>query len=199
MRSEVQEIGVISLPVVNGEFSMIPFNVETFEGLTGSFSETARAMLKGVENCIGTAFFTIHGKTLKAGETLRRGGPHTDGNYEAYNMTFGGGGWKIGESGPSIGSSLHSRQYISNTGGIIMASNYESCIGWSGEYEGSPGVGGDCSDIYLDTPFVLRRGAIYYGNNHFIHESLPVNDDIHRVMARITLPESHKYSVLPKG
>ena len=106
-------------------------------------------------------------------------------------MGFGGGGWKIGENGPAINTNFHNRQYNSLNGGIIMATNYPSCIGWNGDYDGLPNVGGDCSKIDLDTPLLLRENKVYYGNNHFIHESLSVDQDVHRVFARITMPENH--------
>lgn len=191
--SKSKIIGSIELPLITGEFSMIPFDVNTFEGLTGEFLAIAKLMMKGLSNLSGIAYFTLHGKQLKKGGTLRRGAPHTDGNYEPVNMSFGGGGWKVGENGPAIDSDLHSRQYVSTSGGIIIASNFESCLGWNGVFDGDIGVGGDCRHIELNSPFMLKANNIYYGNNHFIHESLPVNEDVHRVMARITLPESHSY------
>lgn len=198
MKSEYTCVGSISLPLVNGEFSMIPFCVETFSGLPEKFKETAKTMLQSITNRSGTAYFTIHGKKLKQNQTLRRGGPHTDGNYEPYNMTFGtggGNGWKVGEDGPGINTALHHRQYVKETGGIILASNFEACLAWNGEYDGLPNTGGDCSHIKLDQPTMLERNKIYYGNNHFIHESLPMSRDVHRVMARITLPENHVFEI----
>ena len=42
--------------------------------------------------------------------------------------------------------------------------------------------------------FKLKPNKIYYGNKHFIDESLPVSDDVHRVFARITMPEAHQYA-----
>lgn len=109
-------------------------------------------------------------------------------------MTFGGGGWKVGENGPSINTNLHERQYNSELGGIILASNYSSCVGWDGYYDGMPLRGGDCSHLNVKNHFTLKENTVYYGNNHFIHESLPVNDNVHRVFARITMPETHKYT-----
>ena len=174
---------------------MLPFDVKTLEGLPKEFKTLALNMLKGIKNLRGTAFFTIHGKTLKPRETLRRPAPHTDGNYEPHLMTFGGcgGGWKVGENGPAINTDLHARQYNSEKGGIVMATNYPSCLGWVGEYDGLPNVGGDCRHIDLDTPVLLREDTVFYGNNHFIHESIPVTRKVHRVFARITLPEDHIY------
>lgn len=194
MKSLVRVTGSIDLPLVEVEFPMIPFDLSSLDGLPSRLKFIARKMLDGIEHTGGTGFFTIHGKKLKRGQTLRRGGAHTDGNYEPHHMTFGGGGWKVGQDGAGINTSLHNRQYNSPLGGIILVSNYEACRGWVGEYEGLPNTGGDCTHIQLDTPFILERDKIYYGNNHFIHESLPVADDVHRVFARITLPEDHIWS-----
>ncbi len=185
-------MGAAEVMHFDGESSMIPFNVQTLEGLPEVFIETAKAMLKGISST-GTAYFTAHGKTLKSGGTLRRGGPHTDGNYEPDTMTFGGGGWKIGENGPAINSQEHKRQYLSEKGGIILLTNFQSAVGYCGEFDDIPHVGGNCSHIDLPESFPLKAFNVYYGNNHFIHESLPVNADVHRVMYRITMPESHEF------
>jgi hypothetical protein len=195
MYSKVNIVGELTLPLVEEETSIVPFDLETLKGLPVEYVEVACHMVKGIVGLCGTAYFTIHGKVLKKSQTLRRGAPHTDGNYEPINMSFGGGngGWKIGQNGPDVGSPLHKRQYDSDKGGIILVSNFESCYGWIGEYEGLPLNGGDCSHIKLNEPFMLEANKVYYGNNHFIHESLPVSEDVHRVMVRITLPEDHKY------
>ena len=186
----------ITLPFIDGEHPMIPFKLSSFRGLDGKFLSIAKQMMEGIRHQGGTAYFTIHGKTLKKGETLRRGGSHIDGNYGEYALNdwgSGGGGWKTGEEGYGVGHPIHNRQYIKPTGGIILASNYSACKGWIGEYEGTPEKGGDCTHFKLDEPFLLKPNKIYYGNNHFIHESLPMSSDIHRVFARITLPEDHQY------
>lgn len=197
MISTAHLIGTIELPHVDGEFPMIPFDIATLDGLTSECTELVVEMLGPLTGLTGTAYLTLHGKQLRAGDTLRRGDPHTDGNYEPVHMTFDnpppGGGWKVGQDGPPVGSPLHTRQYCSERGGIITASTHAACIGWLGEYTGTPGVGGDCRHIALGDSFELAAGTVYYGNNHFIHESLPVREDCHRVMARITLPESHAY------
>ena len=193
--SRFKEVGEINLPNIDGEFSMIPFDLSSLDGLSDEFKSVVNGMLKGVIHLGGVAFFTIHGKTLKKGETLRRGGAHTDGNYEPINMSFGGGGggWKVGEGGAKVGTDLHTRQYETQKGGIILASNYHACLGWSGDYDSTPNSGGDCTHIELGAPTKLKANKIYYGNNHFIHESLPMNDDVHRVLARITMPENHEF------
>lgn len=195
MISKFENIGTIDLPYVNGEYQMIPFDMATLDGLSGEFRVIAKKMIAPIKNKVGTAYLTVHGRFLRQGKTLRRPAPHTDGNYEPHLMTFGGGGWKVGENGPAINTELHDRQYNSENGGIILATNYASCLGWRGDFDGLPSVGGDCRHIKLDDPELLSSGQIYYGNNHFIHESIPVGKDVHRVFARVTLPESHKYEM----
>jgi hypothetical protein len=195
MKSMVTNTGNIELPLITGEYSMIEFNLETFAGLTNEFKHIAQQMMKGITHNRGKAYFTIHGKKLKKGETLRRGGAHIDGNYEPHLMTFGGGGWKVGQDGFSTESPIHKRQYIKDSGGIVLASNYRACNGWVGDFDGLPGKGGDCTHIGLGDHFELNPNQVYYGNNHFIHESLAMKNDVHRVFVRITMPENHKYVI----
>ena len=194
MKSLAVNTGPITLPMIEGEFPMIQFNLETLEGLPAKFIDVAKAMLNGISHQGGTAYFTIHGKKLKKGETLRRGGAHIDGNYEPHVMSFGGGGWKVGQEGREQGHPIHERQFTKETGGIVLASNYRACNGWIGEYKDKPEKGGDCTHFDLGDHFELEPNEVYYGNNHFIHESLPMKDDVHRVFARITMPEDHCYT-----
>ena len=195
MISKSIQTGTIELPMIEGEFSMMPFDLKTLAGLPTEFVAIAKQMLKGITNDGGQAFFTLHGKKLKANDTLRRGSPHADGNYCAKAYRFGGsGGGKIGENGPSADSKAHEDYYLTQLGGIILASNFESYLGWNGKFDGLPMVGGDCRHIKLNEPFMLKKDTVYYGNNHFIHESLPVTEDVHRVFARITMPIDHDYT-----
>ncbi len=193
MISLVENTGAVELPLIIGEYPMIPFDLNSLVGLPLEFTNVAKQMLKGVIHRGGTAYLTMHGKVLKPSQTLRRGAPHTDGNYEPVNMDFGGGGWKVGENGPPIDSETHHRQYNSEGGGLILASNHPSCLGWEGTFEGLPSVGGDCRHIKLGKPFKLQANKVYHGSNHFIHESLPVDVHVHRVFARITMPENHAF------
>jgi hypothetical protein len=195
MKSIAVVTNEIALPMFDGEFSMMPFDLHTLNGLRDDFKVVAEKLLANIKHAGGTAFLTVHGKTLKKNETLRRGGAHTDGSYDRNVLDWGGGGgWKVGENGPAITSPDHMRLYGSETGGIILASNFESCLGWIGEFDGLPGVGGDCSAISLNEPFMLKRNTVYYGNNHFVHESIPVSEDVHRVFARITMPSDHRFA-----
>lgn len=196
MKSNVIKTSSITLPLIEGEFSMIPFDLTTLDGLPDRFKQIAKQMLMNIKHKGGNGYFTIHGKKLKKGDTLRRGGAHIDGNYEPTEMDFGqggGNGWKVGENGRPVGHVIHNRQYVKNTGGVVMASNYHACNGWEGEYKETPEKGGDCTHFDLGEGFELEPNSVYYGNNHFIHESIPMKDDVHRVLARITMPENHVY------
>lgn len=191
MKSQCIQTGTIELPLIFDEHSMIPFDLVTLGGLPVYFKVIVEKMVSHIKQREGIAFFTIHGKELKKGNTLRRGGPHTDGSYKLNTGWGTGGGWKVNQDGPPIGSKPHREHYRSEKGGIILCSNYSSCLGWKGIFFSSPGVGGDCSHIKLNKPFLLEPDKIYYGNNHFVHESIPVKQDVHRVLARVTLPENH--------
>ena len=194
MKSNAINLGKIEIPRHDGEDQMIVFDMKTLEGIPDGYRGLAEAMLAKIKQRDGFAYFTIHGRSLKKTETLRRPAPHTDGNYEPVMMSFGGqGGFKVGETGPRLHSPLHDRQYNAVNGGLLLASTYPACVGWVGEYDGLPGVGGDCRHLTLGQPFILEAGMIYYGNNHFIHESMPVDQDTHRTFVRITLPEDHVF------
>ena len=194
INSIARPLAPIQLPDFDGHLSMIPFNLQTLTGLPTEFISLVKQMTQHL-SLSGIGYFTIHGKTLQRGETLRRPGAHTDGNYEPCSWGKGGGsGWKVGENGPAVDTQYHQDSYLTPLGGIILASNFEACDGWLGQFQGNIGVGGDCSSIPLThSKFQLAKNTIYYGNNHFIHESLPMSDDIHRVLARITLPQDHIY------
>jgi hypothetical protein len=198
MKSIVKEMNQIVIPDADEEISMIPFDLDTFKGLSLKQCALAKEMLAGIKHEGGTAYFTSHGKKLKKDDTLRRGGPHIDGNYGVTQVPDhivwkNNGGWKVDQDGPAIDTKFHKDSYLSDKGGIILASNYSSCLGWVGEYKGVIKSGGDCSDIKLGKGFKLKAGTVYYGNSQFIHESVAVDKDVHRTVVRITMPEDHSY------
>lgn len=184
----------ISIPNYNGKTGMIPFELSDLNTLPSEFRQTVREMIKNLPNKIGEAFITVHGEFVKQSNTLRRGAPHIDGNYIKQLCSWGSGGgngWKVEENGVVLSSKDHLLSYENPNGGMIIASNYSACMGWNGEFEGSANVGGDCSHIDLNDGFMLKANTAYYGNSQFIHESLPLDKDVHRVMYRITLPIDH--------
>lgn len=190
-----KELNYINIPFYKGETSMLPFKLDNITGLPVEFIRTVKEMIKNLPNKTGEAFLTVHGEFVKKAKTLRRGAPHIDGNYikEASRWGQGGGnGWKVGENGVSLKSEDHKLSYQNKKGGMLIASNYSACKGWNGKYKGEAKEGGDCSHIELGNGFMLKENTVYYGNSQFIHESLPLDRDIFRIMYRITLPMEHE-------
>jgi hypothetical protein len=60
----------------------------------------------------------------------------------------------------------------------------------NGDFEGEPNQGGDCSHLDLSKMdcYEMESNTLYWGNSTFIHESLPVQEDVKRQLVRITLP-----------
>lgn len=185
--------GEIEIPLFNGKVSMLPFELNNIATVPTQFREMVKKMIKNLPIKEGKAFLTVHGKELKKNQTLRRPGAHIDGNYIEEICSWGNGGgngWKVGEGGRTLDTKHHNLSYNNPNGGMIIASNYSSCIGWNGKFKNKPKEGGDCSHLNLKYKdgFMLEPNTVYYGNSQFVHESLPVKEDIFRVMARITLP-----------
>ncbi len=191
IKSISKELNTIQIPLYKGELSMLPFNLNDLTTIPNEFRETVEQMVKNLPDKLGTAFLTVHGKFVKKSKTLRRGAPHIDGNFIQGLSGWGkpgGNGWKVGENGFSLTSEEHKLSYENKNGGMLMASNYSACMGWNGTYKGKAKEGGDCSHIELGKGFMLKPNKVYYGNSQFIHESLPLDTDVFRVLYRITLP-----------
>lgn len=191
LNSYSKELNPIAIPYYNGEVSMIPFDLSNLLTLPQEFISVAEQMIKNLPIKKGIAFLTVHGKFVKKAKTLRRGAPHIDGNFLPSVSSWGNGGgngWKVGENGVKLNSTDHKLSYDNPNGGMLIASNYSACKGWNGKFEGKAKEGGDCSHIKLNEGFMLDADKVYYGNSQFIHESLPLDKDVFRVMYRITLP-----------
>jgi hypothetical protein len=192
-----KELYQVYIPNFSGQIKMLPFNLETLHEVPGEFTKLVANMIRTLPVKKGIAFLTLDGKKVLKGASQRRGGAHIDGNYLS-SATWGDGsggqgGWKVGEGGRIISSEEHRLSYQSATGGMLIASTYPACRGWNGIFEGDAYVGGDCTRIErLGEGFILKPYTVYYGNSQFLHESLPVDRDIHRVMARITLPADYR-------
>lgn len=148
-------------------------------------------MISKCSNIKGTAYLTIDEKLVRQNTSHRRGGPHVDGNY-LYAWSDEGSGWLTGENGRMLSEEKHRDQYCANTGGMLIVSSHEACKGWNGRIAGIPAQGGDCSRLDLSEmeEFMLSPNVVYWGNSTFVHESLPVKQDVYRQLVRITLPHT---------
>jgi hypothetical protein len=186
----------IDLADINENLSMVPFDLETLKGIPQHLVEKVRQMTSHLLEPKGEAYLTVHTKELKANDTHRRPGAHIDGNYIIGRASWGGGGgWKVGGDGQTLTTKEHSLSYDIKRGGMLIASDYPACRGWNGVIKGKASTGGDCSHIDLkDHKWnMLERNTVYYGTSQFIHESLPVNEDVTRTLMRITLPADYPY------
>ena len=194
--SKVKEVNTIKIPEVDNNLSMLQFNMNTLNEVPGELKQCVEDMIKHLPDRNSNAFLTVDRKVVKSGETHRRGGAHIDGNYMidvcAWGGKGGGNGWKVGEGGAQLNTEQHKLSYENEDGGIIITSNYPTCKGWSGVYNGSPRVGGDCTHLELDKGFILEENVVYHGNSRFIHESLPLKENVDRTMIRVTLPLNYK-------
>jgi len=188
MKSNSKIIGKVKVPSYKGLIYMEKFNLRTLDGVPEMFKEAVSDMTYFLEN--GEAFLTVDGKLIEKGDKHRRGDPHMDGIWME-------SGWDV----PSRWNMMHGTPDPSHiidpfevNGGIILASDYTACKGWNGEYNDLPGDGGDCSHFNLKEGFLLEKDTVYYANSTFIHESLPVENDVHRTLLRVSLPESFKYN-----
>jgi len=151
LKSKSKMIKTITLPEYRGdrvymhEFDMsnptLPLGYERWT-----------SVLKEIVDCspkkTGKSYLTIDEKIVSKGESHRRGGPHTDGNY-LFGWGGGGDGWLTGEDGRFLPREQHEEQYCSEKGGMLMVSSYEACKGWDGDFDGEPNQGGDCSHLDL--------------------------------------------------
>ncbi len=192
MISKSKEIGKIKLPEYKGDrVYMHEFLIEDPKMPRGyeRWNETLKTIVSHSPKKTGKAYITIDEKLVKTGESHRRGGPHTDGNY-LFGWGGGGSGWLTGEDGRVLPREKHLQQYCSDKGGMLIVSSYQACKAWNGEFKGEPNQGGDCSHIDLSglESYNLKPNTLYWGNSTFIHESLPIEEDVERQLVRITLP-----------
>lgn len=195
MKSLIKKLGsCVNLPNFNGvRLYMHPIDLSKPISLPKGFENwlnTIEEMLSYSPTKNGIAYVTIDQKSINKGETHRRGGAHTDGNY-LFGWS-GGGGWLTGTEGRILTEDKHNLQYNSETGGMLIVSDFEACKAWNGELEGIPNQGGCCEHLrnQFDNmeEITLSKNDIFWMNSTAIHESLPLNIDYNRTLLRITLP-----------
>lgn len=211
LRSYSKELNAVHIPTFTGKISMLPFDLAdaTLKDIPNQFIDLVKQMISNLPELKGIAYLTIDGKHLKRSLHHRKPGIHIDGNFipQGENASWkgtngGGGGWKVGNNGDNQSKEEFEKAYLSKTGGMLITSTYPLCKGWNGEFDGKPEKGGNCAMFYLhpklaldvhpDKGFILKPNTIYYGTSQFVHQSLPSDKSIHRVLVRITLPYDYK-------
>ena len=177
--SKCTKVGPVTFPAFTGErIYMMPFlNGREHPGLE-RWQKTIAAMLKGIP--VGVlCYLMVDQSTVEPGQPQRRPGVHVDGNWTAESgWTIGGGLWK----------ELQDVGYLPES--IVLASNIEGCVGYTGVFEGRPGPGGNCShiDISGGQKVALKPNLAYRGNVTFLHESTPILKGGKCTLVRINVP-----------
>jgi len=191
------EMGTVSLEGINEKLGMVPFDMATLAGVPEHLKKVISQVLSGLPMLKGTAFLTVHTKHIEPNTTHRRGGAHIDGNYmERLSWCSPGtSGWKVGGDGMTLSAEDHVLSYETKTGGLLLVSDYPACAGWNGEFNTKAKEGGDCSHLNLDPKdgFIMKPNTVYYGTSQFVHESLPISEEVTRTLIRITLPMEYPY------
>lgn len=174
--SKASVIGIYHLPHnFVGSSNKIKFDLHTLEGLGVLEKKICRKLLEPFppDYKVGNAFFTLHADWINNGKCLRDPGVHVDG--------------AIVDTDPSAS------WVYDHSGAICLVFFGISVKGWVGNFKGYLTSGGSCNHVELDSGFLLEPNVIYYGNSHFIHESLTVNEITLGGMARITFPVGKEY------
>ena len=165
----------------------LPKHLERFQDTVDDMLLNIDTKYKGKSQPI---FFTVDEQFVKKGKTHRRGGVHIDGYWNEDLRCWGNsGGWgSIPNNGWGTSGWKFKDGFITPES-IVLASSQSACKGYIGEYEGDIGEGGDCSNIDLSVldSFMLEKNKVYRGNVMFLHESVPVSEDIERTIVRLNI------------
>lgn len=191
MLSTATMMGDVSFPSFQGE----RVYMEKFFKRTGlpqflkRWQDTVDAMLKGVETD-NPIFIMIDQMRVKPENTHRRPGAHIDGYWnEELRAHQGTGGHILTAKGWDTGGGWSTSNMLTDPEAIILASNYSSCVGYVGEWEGPVGEGGDLTHLSMDNmeKIELQSNKVYVGNVGFIHESIPVKEEVERTLVRLNV------------
>jgi len=179
----------INFPKFSGKQLYMHKNLNLPEGFE-EYKDMIKKMLSMINKFSGDIYITIDEKLVNKNTSHRRGGIHTDGNY-IYGWGDGEG-WLTGENGRILNKEKHKKQYMSNTGGMLIASTFSACKAYKGKIEGYIAQGGNCQDLtnqlHKCEEINIKENLVYFINSTGLHESLPVPKDIKRSLLRITLP-----------
>lgn len=154
------------------------------------WQKTVDAMLNLVETD-NPIFIMIDQGVVKPQQSHRRPGVHIDGYWcEELHSHHGTGGHIMStKAGWQGGSGWVTSGELTAPEAIILASDYSSAIGYTGEWDGTIGEGGDLSHLDLSQMNRIRLQAnkVYIGNVGFVHESVPVTEEVNRTLVRLNV------------
>lgn len=183
-RSELYYIGRVQLPPFSGiRVMMMPFYLHDPIGSLPSSLDAWKhtvQQISAASHTEGVGYLTIDEAFVRAGETHRRPGLHVDGvGPDGLTGGWGGdGGWGGGRNG-----------------GMFMVSSHVGCRAWDHDFEGAPGLNGDCSHLQVSTlepyqEYVLMPNELWWCSSLCVHEALPMEQDTHRQFCRVSMPST---------
>lgn len=195
--SSVEVIGAITFP----PFIQERVYMEKFTKQSGlpkklkHYQTTVDQMLDGIDTD-DDIYLMVDSSIVQANTLHRRGGKHIDGYWCDSDGHRGTGHRSISchspfppTHKPSLFYDDWSNATLDHPESLLLASNYEACKGWVGNYSGIILDGGDCSNINTDAmeEIYLQANTVYKANVGFIHESIPVNKTVKRTLIRLNL------------
>ena len=130
IKSVAKNLGILDIPSYDGAIKMKSFKLENIKSTAPKeFISLINKMIEKLPIKEGLAYFTIDGKNIVEGRSHRRPGLHIDGNFLP-SKGWDSGGWKVGTDGKTLSAEDHLLCYESETGGMLIASDYSACRGW---------------------------------------------------------------------
>lgn len=186
--SKCELIGDVSFPEFTGEkvYMQKFYQKEGLPENLKRWQPTIDQMLATTETD-QPIFLMISQKLVNANESHRPSGVHIDGYWDEKIFMHRSGNGHKGHNLPNV--DLWSHIDLSEPESLILASNYASCRAFTGDYSGVIGERGDCSTIDTTgmSTAILEPFKAYKGNVAFLHESLPVDQDVYRTLVRLNL------------
>lgn len=207
MKSSVQQLGRVRFPEFTGE----RVYMQEFTKKGGlpkhlkRWQDTVDAMLEGIE-CSASIFLMIDQAPVKAMATQRRPGVHIDGIWEPGVSSHSPGRpehvfavpghkmWPKHVTVPTPASPWRTvrpgHAMLDESELLVLASNVLGCDAYEGEYNDTPGKGGDCShfDLSRMQRVDMEPGIAWAGDTmQMLHESIPVRKDCLRTVVRLNV------------
>lgn len=179
--STFEKVGSVTLPTFSGiRIMMMPVRMGDIKSLPdylSAWKETVSRLFKFSKCKEGIGYLTIDEKVVEKGLTHRREGLHVDGIYQGSC-----GGWGGGDGGGwgSVGN------------GMLTVSNYPGCIAYNQDFQGFPGMEGECDHLKSQ----CRDGTIFNAHEVFwldglcVHESMKVPEAVKRQFVRLSNPST---------
>jgi hypothetical protein len=146
------------------------------------WQETVDQMLQGLRT-EKSIFIMVDQSKVIEGQPQRRPGVHIDGVWVAGH--WDNGGWKTGQHDTGGHRFIPEDNQL-----ILLASDVQGCAAYVGEYDGTPGEGGDFQHLDLSQLQKTELEPMYcYGGNAMtmLHESLPMRKTVDRTLVRLNV------------